>query len=109
MFYFILLFCYFISFFLNIFFFILNSRTFLSFFFFFLNNPPPPKISPLPLPAPLPIGGGEPPRLGEREMAAGRGGRIALVYQDPMSSLTPVHTVGRQIVEAIRAHESVSR
>jgi oligopeptide/dipeptide ABC transporter ATP-binding protein len=42
-------------------------------------------------------------------MAAVRGGRIALVYQDPMSSLNPVHTVGRQIVEAIRAHESVSR
>jgi peptide/nickel transport system ATP-binding protein len=45
----------------------------------------------------------------EREMARVRGGRIALVYQDPMSSLNPVHTVGRQIVEAIRAHEGVSR
>jgi peptide/nickel transport system ATP-binding protein len=47
--------------------------------------------------------------LPEREMAAVRGGRIALVYQDPMSSLNPVQTVGQQIVEAIRAHESVSR
>jgi peptide/nickel transport system ATP-binding protein len=55
------------------------------------------------------LGGRELTQLSEREMAAVRGGRIALVYQDPMSSLNPVHTVGRQIVEAIRAHESVSR
>jgi oligopeptide/dipeptide ABC transporter ATP-binding protein len=55
------------------------------------------------------LGGRELTLLTEREMAAVRGGRIALVYQDPMSSLNPVHTVGRQIVEAIRAHESVSR
>ena len=39
----------------------------------------------------------------EREMAAVRGGRIAMVYQDPMSSLNPVRSIGRQIVEAIRA------
>jgi peptide/nickel transport system ATP-binding protein len=48
-------------------------------------------------------------RLSEREMAGVRGGRIAIVYQDPMSSLNPVQTVGRQIVEAIRTHEDVSR
>jgi oligopeptide/dipeptide ABC transporter ATP-binding protein len=48
-------------------------------------------------------------RLAEREMAAVRGGRIAMVYQDPMSSLNPVRSVGRQIVEAIRIHEDVSR
>ena len=42
-------------------------------------------------------------------MAAVRGGRIAMVYQDPMSSLNPVRSVGRQIVEAIRAHEDVSK
>src|SRR5437870_8953708 len=42
-------------------------------------------------------------------MASVRGGRIAIVYQDPMSSLNPLQSVGRQIVEAIRAHESVSR
>ena len=42
-------------------------------------------------------------------MAGVRGGRFALVYQDPMSSLNPVHTIGRQIVEAIRAHEDVSQ
>jgi oligopeptide/dipeptide ABC transporter ATP-binding protein len=48
-------------------------------------------------------------RLSEREMARVRGGRMAIVYQDPMSSLNPVHSVGRQIVEAIRAHEPVGR
>jgi oligopeptide/dipeptide ABC transporter ATP-binding protein len=48
-------------------------------------------------------------QLTEREMASVRGRRLALVYQDPMSSLNPVHTVGRQIVEAIRVHEDVSR
>jgi oligopeptide/dipeptide ABC transporter ATP-binding protein len=47
--------------------------------------------------------------LSEREMARVRGGRIAMVYQDPMSSLNPVQTVGRQIVEAIRAHEDVTK
>jgi oligopeptide/dipeptide ABC transporter ATP-binding protein len=45
----------------------------------------------------------------EREMARIRGGRISIVYQDPMSSLNPLLTVGRQIVEAIQAHEPVGR
>jgi len=48
-------------------------------------------------------------QLSEREMAGVRGGRLALVGQDPMSSLNPVQSVGRQIVEAIRAHEDVSQ
>jgi len=47
--------------------------------------------------------------LPEREMARLRGGRVAMVYQDPMSSLNPVQTVGRQIVEAIRTHEPAGR
>jgi peptide/nickel transport system ATP-binding protein len=55
------------------------------------------------------LGGRDLVELSEREMARVRGGRMALVYQDPMSSLNPVHTVGRQIVEAIRTHEDVSR
>ena len=37
-----------------------------------------------------------------------RGGRMAMVFQEPMTSLNPVHTVGRQIVEAIRAHSALS-
>ena len=37
-----------------------------------------------------------------------RGGAMAMVFQDPMSSLNPVHRVGEQVAEAIRAHRSVS-
>src|SRR5204862_5839911 len=55
------------------------------------------------------LGGRDLVGLSEREMAAVRGRRLALVYQDPMSSLNPVPSVGRQIVEAIRTHEAVSR
>jgi peptide/nickel transport system ATP-binding protein/oligopeptide transport system ATP-binding protein len=38
-----------------------------------------------------------------------RGERIAMVFQDPMSSLDPVHRIGDQIVEQIRAHEKIGR
>ncbi len=38
-----------------------------------------------------------------------RGKEIAVVFQDPLTALNPVHKVGRQIVEMIRAHENVSR
>ncbi|GAA4819103.1 ABC transporter ATP-binding protein [Actinomycetospora corticicola] len=38
-----------------------------------------------------------------------RGSEIAMIFQDPMSSMNPVHTVGRQIAEARRAHASVSK
>ncbi|BCX19374.1 MAG: ABC transporter ATP-binding protein [Geminicoccaceae bacterium] len=38
-----------------------------------------------------------------------RGGRVGMVFQEPLLALDPVYTVGQQIVEAIRAHEPVSR
>ncbi|WP_433675254.1 ABC transporter ATP-binding protein [Microbacterium gorillae] len=47
--------------------------------------------------------------LSEREMAKLRGGEIAMVYQDPMSSLNPVLTIGAQLIEAVRLHDRVSR
>jgi oligopeptide/dipeptide ABC transporter ATP-binding protein len=42
--------------------------------------------------------------LKPRQMEKVRGGRVAMVYQDPMSALNPVFTVGRQLEEAIRLH-----
>jgi peptide/nickel transport system ATP-binding protein len=47
--------------------------------------------------------------LSKREMTRVRGGEIAMVYQDPMSSLNPVRTIGHQLVEAIRLHDRVSK
>jgi peptide/nickel transport system ATP-binding protein/oligopeptide transport system ATP-binding protein len=41
----------------------------------------------------------------DRELQKVRGGDIAMVFQDPMSSLDPVYRIGPQIVEQIRAHE----
>jgi len=43
------------------------------------------------------------------DMRAIRGAEIALVFQEPMSSFSPVHTIGNQIVEVIRLHQQVSR
>ncbi len=43
-----------------------------------------------------------------KEMRDIRGGQIALIPQEPMSSFSPVHTIGDQIVEAIRLHREVT-
>jgi peptide/nickel transport system ATP-binding protein len=45
----------------------------------------------------------------EHELERIRGAEIAMIFQDPISSLSPVHRIGDQIVEQIRAHEKVSR
>src|SRR5260370_31198120 len=42
------------------------------------------------------------------EMRAIRGGRISIIFQEPMSSLSPVHTIGDQVIESLRLHRSVS-
>jgi oligopeptide/dipeptide ABC transporter ATP-binding protein len=44
-----------------------------------------------------------------RQMRAIRGREIALVFQEPMTSFSPVHTIGSQIIETIRLHSRVSR
>ena len=43
------------------------------------------------------------------EMRAIRGGEIGLVFQEPMTSFSPVHTIGAQLVEAIRLHNAVDK
>ncbi|MFQ5937971.1 MAG: ABC transporter ATP-binding protein, partial [Acidiferrobacterales bacterium] len=42
-------------------------------------------------------------------MRAIRGGRISIIFQEPMTSLSPLHTVGDQVVEAVRLHRDVSK
>ena len=44
-----------------------------------------------------------------REMRAIRGGEIGLIFQEPMTSFSPVHTVGNQIIEAVRLHNAVGK
>lgn len=47
--------------------------------------------------------------LPERDMQALRGARISMIFQEPMTSLNPVFTVGEQIVETVRRHEALGR
>ncbi len=44
-----------------------------------------------------------------KQLLAIRGGRIGLIFQEPMSSLSPVHTIGSQIVEALRLHQAMDK
>ncbi|PRX70219.1 oligopeptide transport system ATP-binding protein [Nonomuraea fuscirosea] len=48
-------------------------------------------------------------KLPEREMRAIRGNEIAMVFQDPMTSLNPLKSVGAQIAESLRLHQGLSR
>ena len=48
---------------------------------------------------------GAPARLLERV----RGGRVAMIFQDPASSLNPVHRIGTQVAEAVALHQGLSR
>ena len=44
-----------------------------------------------------------------RQRRALRGNRISMIFQEPMSSLNPIYTIGSQIVEAIRVHSKLNR
>jgi peptide/nickel transport system ATP-binding protein len=44
-------------------------------------------------------------KLGDRELSAIRGNDIAIIFQDPLSSLTPVYSIGDQVGEALRLHD----
>jgi peptide/nickel transport system permease protein len=52
------------------------------------------------------VDGAETLRLAEPALARLRGRRLAMIFQDPLSSLNPVHRVGSQITEAIGAHRA---
>jgi len=43
------------------------------------------------------------------DMRAIRGAEIALIFQEPMSSFSPVHTIGNQLIEAILLHQNVGK
>jgi peptide/nickel transport system ATP-binding protein len=47
--------------------------------------------------------------LDEARMRRIRGNRMAMVFQEPMTSLNPVHTIGQQIGEAVRIHQGLGR
>ena len=44
-----------------------------------------------------------------QEMRAIRGGEIAYIFQEPMTSFSPVHTVGNQLIEAIQLHQDMTK
>ncbi|MDT4994917.1 MAG: glutathione transport system ATP-binding protein [Actinoplanes sp.] len=47
--------------------------------------------------------------LDDRRMSAVRGRRVGMVFQDPLSALTPIFPVGRQVADAVRVHTKVSK
>ena len=48
-------------------------------------------------------------RLSDHEMRKIRGNEISMIFQDPLTSLNPVYTVGNQLIEAIIIHKNISR
>ncbi len=48
-------------------------------------------------------------KLPEREMRKLRGSRVSMIFQEPMTSLNPVYTVGAQIAEVLRVHNKITK
>jgi peptide/nickel transport system ATP-binding protein len=48
-------------------------------------------------------------QMSPRRLRALRGNDIAMIFQDPMTSLNPVHTIGKQLIEAILLHRDVTK
>jgi oligopeptide/dipeptide ABC transporter ATP-binding protein len=67
--------------------------------------PPPGRIAA----GTLSFGGRELMQLGEREMQRIRGAEIGFVFQEPMTALNPVMTIGSQIEETLRVHDRATR
>ena len=54
-------------------------------------------------------GGKNMARLSETEMRRMRGNRLTMIFQEPMSSLNPVYTIGSQLAEVLRIHQKMSK
>ena len=48
-------------------------------------------------------------KISEKEMLKIRGKDITMIFQDPMTSLDPVFTIGHQVIEVVRSHQNISR
>lgn len=55
------------------------------------------------------VGGRDVMGMNARQLSAFRGGEAAMIFQEPLLALDPVYTLGDQIVETIRRHETISR
>ncbi len=55
------------------------------------------------------VGGRDVMAMNARQLSGFRGGEAAMIFQEPLLALDPVYSLGDQIVESIRRHESVSR
>jgi peptide/nickel transport system ATP-binding protein len=64
------------------------------------------KVSPA---ASIALAGQDVMKLSESEMRKLRGSRVSMIFQEPMSSLNPVYTIGAQICEVLHIHNKISR
>src|SRR5215210_4643574 len=48
-------------------------------------------------------------KMGSKRLREIRGDDVAMIFQDPMTSLNPVHTIGRQLTEAVMLHRDVTK